>query len=189
MTIQGEYGPNPGANDRCQRGLVPVILEDGAVQIPLTRGQVAIVDAADYPVVAGRRWFARWNKKTGSFYAESNSGNRTRGVSAYIHREVACPGPGLWVDHINHDTLDNRRSNLRIVTNSQNQANQRPQVGKSSRFKGVSWRARTGRWEAYIKVSGKKLPLGYHRDEVSAALAYDKAATEAFGQYALTNLG
>ncbi len=84
------------------------------VQIPLTQGQVALIDADDLPAVSTRKWYA---SKTpwGNFYAGS------RGVS--LHRFLMNPPNGMEVDHINRDTLDNRRSNLRIVTHAENMKN------------------------------------------------------------------
>lgn len=86
--------------------------------------------------------------------------------------------------HINGDTLDNRKSNLRLCTHRDNMCNRRA-GGGSSAFKGVS-RSEPG-WGAQIKSHGQKLWLGTYRDEVSAALVYDAKARELFGEFARTN--
>ena len=91
------------------------------------------------------------------------------------------------VDHINGDTLDNRKANLRAATRSQNQMNKRKYGNFSSNFKGVSWNKRTKKWVAYIKLNRKKTHLGYFRDEMKAAQAYDTAARELFKEYARLN--
>jgi hypothetical protein len=90
---------------------------------------------------------------------------------------------GLLVDHKNHDTLDNRRCNLRICTRSQNQANalKRP----NSRFKGLK---RAGKkWKAEIQCDKRTYSLGTFDNEIQAALAYNKKAMELFGEFACLN--
>jgi hypothetical protein len=90
-------------------------------------------------------------------------------------------------DHINHDGLDNRRSNLRPVTPAQSAANRRPQIGSSSRYKGVQWSTRGRKWSAVINVAGRRRYLGLFVDEEEAALAYNAAVLEAYGDYAWLN--
>lgn len=107
----------------------------------------------------------------------------------YAHRLVMGLPPGRVpeVDHISGDGLDNRRSNLRVATHALNLANQRPQIGRSSQYKGVCWCKKHRDWEASIKIQGRKIHLGHHRDEVDAALAYDIAALDAWGEYSRPN--
>jgi hypothetical protein len=90
-------------------------------------------------------------------------------------------------DHIDHDGLNNQRSNLRPATTAQNNHNQRPQRNTSSRFKGVTWHKRIGKWQAAIKVADKNRHLGVFPDEEDAARAYNAAAVEAYGEYAYLN--
>jgi hypothetical protein len=105
-----------------------------------------------------------------------------------MHRQVANPPDDLLVDHINHNGLDNRRSNLRFATDSTNQQNARKSITKTtSRFKGVDFVKPTGKWRARISVAGKRLFLGSFTDELDAALAYDNAARKYFGEYACLN--
>ena len=105
-----------------------------------------------------------------------------------LHREL-MGFPTGDVDHINGDTLDNRRTNLRVASRrGLNVANQRTQSRpKSSRFKGVAWDTQRGRWYAYIQVNQKTKSLGRHDDEVEAALAYNRAAVDLFGPFARLN--
>ena len=93
----------------------------------------------------------------------------------------------MSVDHINHDTLDNRKVNLRLCTIQENQRNQKIRVGTSSKFKGVSWDRRLGRWQVSLRSSGKSVYLGVYINEVEAALAYNKAAQQYFGAFACLN--
>jgi hypothetical protein len=106
-----------------------------------------------------------------------------------MHRVIMDAHPDQKVDHINPaGTLDNRRSNLRCVSNMQNSWNSRKHPGiTSSRFKGV-WRTPSGRWAASLKCDGTKVYLGRFSDEVDAATAYNFAAVDAFGEFARVNL-
>ncbi len=91
------------------------------------------------------------------------------------------------VDHINGDGLDNRRSNLRPATPSQNLQNTRRPVSNSSGYKGVGFHKASGRWRAYIGIQGRQTSLGYHESPEAAARAYDAAAIEHFGEFARLN--
>jgi len=74
-----------------------------------------------------------------------------------------------------YKVVDNRRSNLRNVTTSQNQANQRKQVGCSSKYKGVAWYKRDEKWIAMIRTNGRPTNIGRFEIELEAAVAYDQA--------------
>lgn len=90
--------------------------------IPLTQGQVALVDQSDYRWLSQWKWFARWDKRAQCFYAMRNrrvSEGGKRGL-VYMHRAVLNAGAVEKVDHIHHQTLDNRRSQLRLATTSEN---------------------------------------------------------------------
>lgn len=94
---------------------------------------------------------------------------------------------GELVDHINHNTLDNRKGNLRNCTHSENHGNEYAAPGKTSKYKGVSKHTQTGRFRACIKHQRKYIHLGYFKKEKEAARAYDKAAKEHFGGFAYLN--
>lgn len=99
---------------------------------------------------------------------------------------------GVWpkdqVDHINNIKDDNRIVNLREATVSENQANQKIQVGGSSKYKGVHWKKARNKWGTSITVNYKLIWLGYYHNEEDAALAYNKAALEHFGEFAKINI-
>lgn len=141
-----------------------------------------LVDPADRYLLEEHS-FAVHEHGDGLFYASTKVGGRT----VYLHRLIMGEPPGKKVDHVNGNGLDNRRLNLRIATHKQNLCNQRAQRGRSSRYKGVSYYKSRGVWEAYIKVDGKKRRLGYFKREREAALAYDIAAEEAWGEFARLN--
>jgi hypothetical protein len=93
-----------------------------------------------------------------------------------------------YTDHINHDTLDNRRANLRIATNQENSRNRLSRnVPKTSRFKGVSWNARDEKWQVYIGVNGKNKFVGYYDHEEDASSAYETTAKRIFGEFYHSN--
>lgn len=153
--------------------------------IPLTQGKVAIVDTDDYEALSAHKWRANYTPST--FYAvrEQSVGGVRRVF--LMHRVLMAPAPGLYVDHINHDGLDNRRANLRVCTNAENQRNGRSRAGSSSKFLGVYWSAARSRWGAQIKIGGQTHGLGRYLDETEAARAYDAAAREHHGQFANPN--
>ncbi len=105
-----------------------------------------------------------------------------------MHREVMkCPKHKM-VDHIDHNGLNNQKSNLRICTRAQNRQNSR-KVTKthSSKYKGVCWAKSKNNWRAQIVIPKRIQYLGYFSDEKEAALAYNKAAKQFFGKFACIN--
>jgi hypothetical protein len=147
-------------------------------EIILTRGKVAVVDDKDYDmlVALGMRWCV----------SDGYAFNRALGR---MHRFLLEAPAGVMVDHRNGDRLDNRRENLRLCTNSQNQANRKVVRGVSN-FKGVTWQKRThggGYWKAQIVVNGVIIGLGSHRTDLDAAIAYNAGATKYFGEFAHIN--
>lgn len=152
-------------------------LEDGTSRIELTQGGFALVDTQDVELVIQLLW------RLGTHgYAVSKDGR------TLMHRLIMGAADGVQVDHINHDKLDNRRSNLRVVTRAQNAANQRKCKTKttSSKYKGVCLHS-SGRWRAHIQANKTYTFLGYYPDEESAARAYDARALELWGEYAHLN--
>lgn len=148
-------------------------------RIPLTQGHVALVDDADAAaVLALGKW--QLNRCAGRLYA-SHGFN----VGA-VRLHTFLTGWSL-VDHINGDGLDNRRSNLRPATQSQNNANAARSRANTSGFKGVSLYRRTGRWRAYLGTRPREVHLGYFATPEEAARAYDAAALQTWGEYARLN--
>jgi hypothetical protein len=156
-------------------------------EIPLTRGYVALVDEEDYERLFTCSWFAHVTHGGLKVYASGRPPARGVRRQVLMHRFIVgldtCEGHE--VDHINGDTLDNRRGNLRLCSRRQNGANMQPRAGK--RFKGAWYLARTDRWGSQIKVNYKRLHLGYFATEEEAARAYDQAALEHFGEFARLN--
>lgn len=91
--------------------------------------------------------------------------------------------PVGFIDHANGKPLDNRISNLRECTNSENQANRHKTNNRTSGVKGVCFDKRTGKWQAAIKVNGRNKYLGQYDTIKKAEAAYKKSAKEAFGEF------
>lgn len=159
--------------------------------IGLTQGKFATVDDEDFGRLSRYKWYARKVilKNRIVYYATRNttiSSGKQRPVQ--MHREIASAAGFPLVDHRDGDGLNNRRENIRPATSSQNQQNQRKRLGCSSRYKGVSWDVKIGKWRASIRHNRLRRHLGLFDIEVDAACAYDQAAKYVFGEFAFVNL-
>lgn len=159
---------------------------DGDVaRVPLTRGRVAIIDKSDAYLVASSNWSAM---KTGrdKFYAKRNRlvGDGPGPKAVLMHRIILSPPDGMVIDHINGDSLDNRRENLRIARQADNCRNSKMRSDNTSGLKGVFWDKYTGRWMAAIGYQGKFHNLGRFDAPEDAKAAYDEAASNMFGEFA-----
>jgi HNH endonuclease len=141
------------------------------IEVLLTKGQTAIIDDKDSWVL-DFKWYAKWDKKLQGYYAAREVSNKT----VLMSRAIMNAPKGLIVDHINHDTLDNRRENLRIVTYGTNNRNRRA-YGKS-RYIGVSWNKSKNKWQSSIVFDRKCYGLGAYFNEIEAARAFDKKKFE-----------
>ena len=159
--------------------------------IILSNGLSTKVDSKDFEQFFKITFHAKWNAHTKSFYARRRnpkfSGIRPK--LPFLHREIMGNPVGMEVDHKNHDTLDNRRRNLRVCSRSQNQMNLlgpriNPKKGTiKSGLRGVSWHKRSGKWIANIRVNGKYLYLGTFVEKRLAYNAYKKANKKYFGMF------
>ncbi len=149
-------------------------------------GRVALVDDEDYDLVQSYRWYMSAVQTSAGKslpYARTRSGISMHGL---IFDSLGINHP-QGIDHIDHDGLNNKRSNLRIANQQQNNANGRPRIGGTSLYKGVGWHERDRRWRARIVKDGHEYYLGYYDNEMEAARAYNKKALELFGEYACLN--
>jgi hypothetical protein len=153
---------------------------DGTHTIPLTRGLSSVIDSTDADFAGRFNWCALLT--SGKFYAKRR---RPDGTTELLH--VALAGePGLEVDHVDGDGLNNRRCNLRPATSSQNKHNRGKGRNNTSGFKGVWWHKQHGRWAADIWLHSKKRFLGLFDTAELAHAAYCKAAAELHGEFART---
>lgn len=157
-------------------------LPDG-VRIPLTGGYFAIVDFVDASEVLKISWYCEKAKNNNKYAVNRFSGIR-------LHRFIANR-MGLeieqYVDHRDLNGLNCRRSNIRVATHQQNNANTGLRKHNTSGRKGVSWDVVRSAWKSNIRVNNKTIFLGRYLNIKEAADAYDAAALKYFGDFALTN--
>jgi hypothetical protein len=152
-----------------------------------------MVDDEDYEKFSKTNWFLKTEVTNHSKYYRvcrrlTIGGKRTR---IYLSREIMGNPIGMVVDHIDRNTLNNQKSNLRIVSYSHNSSNSKNRTRWSnhiiSNFKGVYWCSSRNKWRPCIRVNGKLIYLGRFESELEAALAYDNAAIHYFKEHACTN--
>ncbi len=176
--LVAERFPGPTLSQQYPHLMLPVAC------IKLTRGQCAIIDPEDFGLVAERKWSL--DDHGTALYATTNI-RQPDGGRTTLRMHVLIAG-FLGADHANGYGLDNRRCNLREATRTENAANRgKGKKSGTSRFKGVSWNSRCRRWQAQIGANGHRIHLGWFTAEEEAARAYDVAALEHFGEFAVTN--
>lgn len=145
-----------------------------------------LVDDQDYD------WLNQWK------WCVSQQGNRCYVYRTIVRQErprcivmhrliLSVTDPRIFVDHRDHNTLNNQRENLRLATNGQNNSNKTSRLNSSSRYLGVSRHTGTGKWQAEIRKRKTRLYLGLFTSEEDAAIAYNKAAIELHGEFANLN--
>jgi hypothetical protein len=159
-------------------------------EIPLPSGHIALIDEEDWELVKPYKWHASGNNgRSRKIVYVRTTIYRPSGkpIGIQLHRLIMGAAPGVQVDHIDHNALDNRRGNLRICTPGQNNANQRVKRNNSSGYKGVSWHKGTGKWLARTRLAGQEQYLGLFDDPWEAAQAYNAAVQAIWGPFALIN--
>lgn len=152
--------------------------------LPLTNSPLtAIVDDEDYRLVSSKKWRLTPN----GYVVCANREAIAKSGQTFLQTAILWrPSGRRWaVDHINHNKLDNRRSNLRVVPASHNIVNSAPRNGR--RFKGVTWLRAKCRWRAYIKFKKRHHYAGTHLTEIAAARAYNRLAFQLYGDSAWLN--
>lgn len=148
--------------------------------IKLTQGKYAIVDDDDFLLLNS----VKWCLVAGGVYAGRKYHNKTQ----YMHVAIAKIHDGFLttdsvVDHINGNQLDNRKSNLRVCTQAENTRNRKAQ-NVTSKYKGVGFDKKAGKWRARIRDNYKHIFLGYFDYPEDAAIAYENAARLRHGEFA-----
>ena len=151
-------------------------------EIQLTQGKVATVDDADFDWLSKGKWYARKSSAGNTWYAMRKAKKKT----VLMHRSILEINPEEFTDHKNFNGLDNRRCNLRVCTNAQNQHNARKRADNTSGYKGVTKRL-YGKWEAKIRNGGKQIYLGTFSSLKEAVVAYNNKAKELHGEFACLN--
>lgn len=150
-------------------------------------GYKVLIDDEDWDKVNGHKWRKNTNRKDIYFRAHQYSSGKRVDIS--LHRFImGCKyKDGLQVDHINHNTLDNRKCNLRYCTGQENNQNRRKPITNTTGYKGVYVSTGENRWRARCKHNGKNIQIGTYGSPMEAAIAYDRAIIELHGEFAETN--
>lgn len=161
----------------------PIRIDGDTAYVLLTKGYEAMVDIADLHIVDGFNWQVNIMKTTSAarplIYAQRQIGRKT----IMMHRAILNPPDDLVVDHRDSNGLNNRRSNLRAATESQNHCNRRLGRNSTSGVKGVHWSNEVGKWCAQIGINKKTKSIGYFRCITAAAFAYAKASRNLHGEF------
>lgn len=148
--------------------------------ITLTQSKVAIVDDEDF------EWLSQWKWYVSKGYAVRSSrlGEAPKRTTISMHSQIIKRPKKAEIDHISGNKLDNRRTNLRLVTRTQNSMNRDKLSNNTSGHRGVYWNSMWRRWEAFIRENGTKHYLGRYRNIEKAIEARNKAEDRYFGEYA-----
>ena len=141
-------------------------------KLELPDGTPLTVDADDVAALLRFSWYRSTDLNRNIDYAYT----KIDGKSIYMHRLIMNAPDDAIVDHIDGDGLNNKKNNLRLVTKSQNGMNAKKKTKTTSKFKGVSFHKRTGKWRAYGRsaLTGKVYDLGYYSLEIRAAQVYNE---------------
>ena len=156
--------------------------------LELTKGFKTRLDAKDADAMGAFNWYAQTgsgNRKR--MYAARRVGGRLNGKIIYLHRILTGAKTHQQVDHINGDSLDNRRRNLRLCSHGQNRMNSLRYSSNTSGFKGVSFRKDTGMWDCRLTVKGRQIIGGCFKTAELAAHAYDRLSKKYHGKFGYLN--
>jgi hypothetical protein len=141
------------------------------------------IDDEDLPIVLSHSWYV----SSRGYLSATDRTKSPKGETVLLHRLIMNTPKGMCTDHINGDKLNNHKTNLRICTIKQNIRNQKPKIGMTSKYKGVSWSKKMEMWKSGIKIDLRQIHLGYFKDEKDAALAYNESAINNYGEFARIN--
>ena len=160
-------------------------LGDGTSKCILPNGKYFLFDTEDIATVKKHKWSI-----PPSGYVETTICKGEEKKVSRLHRVLVNAAIGTYVDHINGNRHDNRKSNLRIATNKENIRNSTLSKANTTGYKGVTIdRRKKKKYMSSITVNGKSIFLGYFDTAIEGALAYDKAAVAYFGEFAKPNFG
>lgn len=147
--------------------------------LPCGCGRLIMIDDADFDWLSTKKWGCI--NKYPHYYENAEDISMSRLIMGALNHEE--------VDHKDRDTHNNQRENLRLATGSQNMANKQKQPSNTSGYKGVFFTRKGLRkpWRSQVQKLGYRVNVGYYATAIEAAVAYDKAAKELFGEFALLN--
>lgn len=160
------------------------------IEVILTQGQIALIDDDMCDLVLQYNWYALWDESISSYYARANAKDQNgKPIKISMHRLILGleHGDSRIGDHINHNTLDNRLENLRVADKYDSARNQRKHQNNTSGYIGVSWNKRREKWVAQISINGKRTHLITCDSAYEAAQAYNEAALQYYGEFAVLN--
>lgn len=159
----------------------PIRVEGEVAFVPLTQGYEAVIDAADVHLVDRWNWSAKVNPR--GVYAVRVQKSQQKSRSVYIHRLLMSEPTGFQVDHRDANGLNNRRSNLRLASQAQNNCNKRLRNDSTSGLKGVTWHKRAAKWQAKIQAGLICKYLGLFHSAEAAHAAYQAASADLHGEF------
>jgi hypothetical protein len=151
-------------------------VSEGFRIIKTKRGHEIIVDKEDYEYLLGSAWELNTNGYP--------TCTKKRKKVSMARELVICP-PGMVVDHINGNRLDQRKKNLRVCSVTENNRNQ--SIRKGRRFKGATYIKSMRKWRAIVRIQ-KQSFVSYHETELEAAKSYNELAKKHYGQFARLNV-
>lgn len=166
---------------RTARKVRPIRVDGDVAYVTLTRGLVAVIDAADVGIIDQWNWHAQVHH-TGHAYAYRTTAKDGKNRPLAMHRALTGAPAGTHVDHRDGDGLNNRRSNLRVCTHAENMQNR--VLDRRNRFGASGVWARRGKYRACIKINRRTIHLGTFETPEEAAAAYHGAAKVLFGEFA-----
>jgi len=153
---------------------------------------VALVDDEDYHMVLSHS--ENWSHVSSGALARSkilmSRSELNKGRKVAMHRLIMrlYKDDGRDVDHINRNNLDNRKCNLRLCEHYENLHNNKKKDGKTSKYKGVSWHKKGGKWQVHLSVAGKRIYGGLFENENDAALKANELMAKYIGEFAYLNV-
>ncbi len=145
----------------------------------LIKNKIILIDIEEWEKLKEFKWYIHTTNQGAQACITSDKSFN----SIYMHRVILNAPKSLQVDHIDGDTLNNQKSNLRLVTNSQNQMNKKIHKNNKSGFKGVTWFTRYKKYRARININKKQIFLGHFSTKEEAFSAYLEAVKKYHGEY------
>lgn len=177
VTSCGCYHKNVASKKSTNKKYNKYEIHENEVHLITSKGDIIKIDLEDFDKVKDYCW-----SKNSVGYAQARVLDGRNSV-ILMHRLIMNATPSDIVDHKNHNELDNRKSNLRMCSQSENMANQKLSKANTSGHKGVYWNKEKSKWSAQIGHRGRKIRLGYFENIEDAIKAREEAELKYFGKY------